>query len=113
MRLAEHIARCSDDTEVLALLVRLGISHRLEFQPGVPHNTVDFWVKDHPTHWLFFSRSRGFPEAKDNGYAVVGFVKTAFSEQDFERFIAEAMARRKSEPVRVTTFATGFPQPQS
>jgi len=113
MRLAEPIAYCFEDAEVLALLVKLGISHRLEFQPDVPHNTVDYLVKDHPTHWLFFSRCRGLPDSKENGYSVVGLVKTTYSEQDFERFIADAMARRKSKPVQVTGLATGFPQPQS
>jgi hypothetical protein len=113
MRLAEPIATSFDDAEVLTLLVKLGISHRLEFAPGVPGNTVDCFVKDHPTHWLLFSRHRGFPNPKDNGYAVIGLFKKAFSEADAERFVDDALARRKAVPVRVVGLPIGFPLPQS
>jgi hypothetical protein len=113
VRLAEPIATSFDDTEVLALLVKLGISHRLEFTPGLPVNSVDCFIKDHPTHWLLFSRHRGFPNPKDNGYAVVGLFKKAFSESDAERFLADALARRKAVPKQVVGLPTGFPQPQS
>lgn len=113
MRLAEPLAMSFDDAEVLGLLVRLGVSHRLEFAPGVPGNSVDYFVKDHPTHWLFFSRHRGFPNPKDNGYAVVGLFKKAFSEADAERFVADAMARRKAVPHQVVGLASGFAVPQS
>ena len=113
MRFAEPIAMSFDDTEVLALLVQLGISHCLEFTPGLAVNAVDCFIKDHPTHWLFFSRHRGFPDPKDNGYAVIGLFKKAFAEADAVRFVASTMARRKAVPAHVIELATGFPQPQS
>ena len=113
MRLAEPIATSFDDVEVLSLLVKLGISHRLEFAPGLAVNSVDYIVKDHPTHWLFFSRHRDFPNPKDNGYAVVGFFKRTYTAADFERFIADALARRKAVPRQVVGLPTGFPLPQS
>ena len=113
MRLAEPLAMSFDDTEVLTLLVQLGVSHRLEFAPGVPGNAVDYFVKDHPTHWLFFSRHRGFPDPKDNGYAVIGMFKKNYTEADAERFVAYTMAKRKAVPYRVVGLSSGFAVPQS
>jgi len=112
-RLAEPMAMSFDDAEVLGLLVSLGVSHRLEFAPDLPVNSVDYFVKDHPTHWLLFSRHRGFPNPKDNGYALVGMFKKAFTEADFDRFVADSLARRKAIPMQVVGLSSGFSVPQS
>ena len=97
---------CQDDSSIADIAVKLGVFNALG--PPWPdpwgHIGID---TDCKTHWLYFLRFYGFPDAHDNGYTLYAFAKSAHTRDWFEaerlqiakRHLCEAIRTNSSRPL--------------
>lgn len=66
-----------DDEQVKSIMLHLGLTHL--FNDRSESNVVYSMVyKDHPTHWLLFTRFENFPQSSDNGFTLNGWLKSKY-----------------------------------
>lgn len=83
-----------DDEQVKGLMHTLGIGYLMQAPAHRPPVTRtgccdSHLYKSHPTHWLMFQRFHGFPDAKDNGFTLHGWLKSRHTQEDFARYVEQ------------------------
>jgi hypothetical protein len=87
-----------DDEQVKAFMMNIGCGHVIcATLPRAPMTRIGLCdthlIKSHPTHWILFQRFHGFPNARDNGLTLRGYLKSKYTQEQFVKLFEEDCRR--------------------
>lgn len=92
----DHELSSMDDAQCKAIMLRFGVTEFLDCdRPAsgeLPNGCADitgYLYKDHPTHWFLFIRFDHSANPDDNGFALEGYPKNKFSNDEFALKVQE------------------------